>query len=72
MIDTAARATRGVQIPNRKATRAYIIKLFKNNLTNLRNRIKVCDLLLDEGCNSLSLDCYDWTCVLNLRRVAGK
>jgi len=57
MIDTAARATRGVQIPNWKATQAYIIKLFKNNLTNLWNRIKVCDLLLDEGYDSLSLDC---------------
>jgi hypothetical protein len=41
MIDIAARATRGVKLPTRQATRAYIIQLFKKNLTNLRNRINV-------------------------------
>ena len=41
MIDVAARATWGVEIPSRKATRAYIISLFKKNLANLRDRINV-------------------------------
>lgn len=44
MITVAARATRGVVIPTTKATRAYIIKLFGKNLTNLRERINVSDL----------------------------
>ena len=42
MIDIAARATRGVKLPTRHATRAHIIQLFKKNLTNLRNCINVC------------------------------
>lgn len=41
MIDIAARATHGITIPNRKATRKYIIELFKKNLTDLRNRLAV-------------------------------
>ena len=41
MIDIAARATRGVKLPTRQATRAHIIQLFKKNLTNLRNHINV-------------------------------
>ncbi|KAH9015806.1 hypothetical protein EDB85DRAFT_1875506, partial [Lactarius pseudohatsudake] len=44
MISVAARATRGVVIPTAKATRAYIIKLFKKNLIYLRERINVSDL----------------------------
>ena len=42
MIGIAARATNGVKIPNCKATWQAIIELFKQNLTNLRNRVKVC------------------------------
>ncbi|KAH9041467.1 hypothetical protein EDB83DRAFT_2178396, partial [Lactarius deliciosus] len=41
LISVAARATRGVAIPTAKATRAYIIKLFKKNLIYLRERINV-------------------------------
>ncbi|KAF8960961.1 hypothetical protein BDZ97DRAFT_1665051, partial [Flammula alnicola] len=41
MIDIAARATHGVTLPNRKATRKHIIQLFKKNLTGLRERLKV-------------------------------
>ena len=44
MIAVAARSTRGVVVPTGKATRAYIIKLFKRNLTHLRDRINVGDL----------------------------
>jgi hypothetical protein len=42
MISVAARATHGVKIPGRKATRAAIIKLFKTNLYELRMRFAVC------------------------------
>ncbi|KAF8957688.1 hypothetical protein BDZ97DRAFT_1669493 [Flammula alnicola] len=41
MIDIAARGTKGVKIPNRKATRKHIINLFKKNLDNLRIKITV-------------------------------
>jgi hypothetical protein len=41
MIDVAARATKGVEIPNRKASRKHIIELFKKNLDNLRLKITV-------------------------------
>lgn len=41
MISVAARATHGVTIPNRKATRKYIIDLFKKNLADLRSRLAV-------------------------------
>ena len=44
MIAVAARSTRGVVVPTGKATRAYIIKLFKKNLTHLRQRINVSEL----------------------------
>ncbi|KAH8995568.1 hypothetical protein EDB86DRAFT_2922104 [Lactarius hatsudake] len=44
MISVAARATRGVAIPTAKATRTYIIKLFKKNLIYLWERINVSDL----------------------------
>lgn len=46
MIDIASRATNGVRIPNRKATRKAIVELFKQNLTKLRNRVTVCAALL--------------------------
>ncbi|KZP09480.1 hypothetical protein FIBSPDRAFT_759939, partial [Athelia psychrophila] len=42
MIDVAARAVNGVVIPNRKATRAEIIDLFKCQLTRLKERLTVC------------------------------
>ncbi|KAG1804864.1 uncharacterized protein HD556DRAFT_1189375, partial [Suillus plorans] len=41
MIDVAARATNGVKIPGRKATRAQIVRMFKAHLTGLRNRLNV-------------------------------
>ncbi|KAJ7808037.1 hypothetical protein B0H14DRAFT_2380921, partial [Mycena olivaceomarginata] len=41
MIDIAGRATNGVKIPGRKATRQEIIDLFKKQMENLRVRINV-------------------------------
>ncbi len=41
MIDIASRATDGVFIPGRKATRKHIIDLFETNLKNLRERLSV-------------------------------
>jgi hypothetical protein len=38
MVNIAARATNGVKIPNRKATRRAVINLFKKNLYHLRTR----------------------------------
>ncbi|KAG1888027.1 uncharacterized protein F5891DRAFT_966302 [Suillus fuscotomentosus] len=42
MIDVAARATNGVKIPGRKATRAQIMRMFKNHLTKLKATLNVC------------------------------
>ncbi|KAG1877868.1 hypothetical protein DFJ58DRAFT_644237, partial [Suillus subalutaceus] len=39
MIDVAARATNGVKIPGRKATRAEIMRMFKNHLTKLKEKL---------------------------------
>jgi hypothetical protein len=41
MIDVAARATNGVKIPGRKATRAEIMRIFKNHLTKLKTTLNV-------------------------------
>jgi hypothetical protein len=41
MIDVAARATNGVKIPGRKATRVEIIRIFKNHLTKLKKTLNV-------------------------------
>ena len=41
MINTAARATSGVKIPNRRQTRQAIIDTFKEQLTALRVRLTV-------------------------------
>lgn len=41
MIDIAARATKDINIPNRKATRKHIIEVFKKNLDQLRIRFSV-------------------------------
>ncbi|KIK32049.1 hypothetical protein CY34DRAFT_102325, partial [Suillus luteus UH-Slu-Lm8-n1] len=49
MVDIASRATNGVKIPGRKATRAEIMRMFKNHLTRLRNTLNVS--------NGLSIDC---------------
>ncbi|KAG2346964.1 hypothetical protein BDR05DRAFT_877854 [Suillus weaverae] len=47
MIDVASRATNGVKIPNRRATRAEIMRIFKNHLTRLRTTLNVsCNLVL--------------------------
>ncbi|KAG1818931.1 hypothetical protein EV424DRAFT_1323542, partial [Suillus variegatus] len=45
MIDVASRATQGVKIPGRKATRAEIIRVFKNHLTKLKKKLNVCTIL---------------------------
>ena len=41
MIDVASRATNGVKIPGRKATRAKIKRTFKKHLTELKSRLNV-------------------------------
>jgi hypothetical protein len=41
MIDVAARATDGVQIPGRKATRTEIMNLFKEQMSRLKERLNV-------------------------------
>ena len=41
MIDVASRATKGVKIPGRKATRAEIIRTFKDHLTKLKAKLNV-------------------------------
>ncbi|KAG2048929.1 hypothetical protein BDR06DRAFT_894558, partial [Suillus hirtellus] len=45
MIDVASRATQGVKIPGRKATRAEIMHIFKNHLTKLKKKLNVCTIL---------------------------
>lgn len=45
MIDVASRATNGVKIPGRKVTRAEIMRMFKNHLTRLRNKLNVSHVL---------------------------
>ena len=45
MIDVASRSKNGVTVPDRKATRAYIIELFKKNMASLKERL-VCILIL--------------------------
>jgi hypothetical protein len=58
MISVAARATHGVTIPNRKATRNYIMDLFQKNLTNLRSTLTVtiCHLDIYFSLTSVSLE----------------
>jgi hypothetical protein len=46
MIDVASRATNGVNIPNRKATREEILDMFKNQMSRLKERLNVCQILL--------------------------
>ncbi|KAI0264290.1 hypothetical protein BGY98DRAFT_890875, partial [Russula aff. rugulosa BPL654] len=41
LIDVASCATSGINIPGRKATRAEIIRMFKNHLTMLKAQLKV-------------------------------
>ncbi|KAJ7730111.1 hypothetical protein DFH07DRAFT_756442, partial [Mycena maculata] len=41
MIDIAARATQGVNLPNREQTREAIIKLFHDQMTKLKIRLHV-------------------------------
>jgi hypothetical protein len=38
----ALRATKGVKIPGRKATRAEIVRMFKDHLTKLKENSNVC------------------------------
>ena len=42
MIDIASRATNGVKIPGQKATRAQIMRMFKDHLTRLKAQLNVC------------------------------
>ncbi|KAF9031027.1 hypothetical protein BJ165DRAFT_1339297 [Panaeolus papilionaceus] len=41
MINLAARATKGVQLPSRKQTRAEILRMFKEQMTALSERLNV-------------------------------
>jgi hypothetical protein len=42
MINIAARATNGITIPNRKATRDEIMDLFNTQMIHLKTRFSVC------------------------------
>ena len=46
MIDVASCTTNGVKIPGQKATRAEIMRMFKNHLTTLKSQLNVRVLLL--------------------------
>ena len=41
MIGIAARASKGITIPNRKATQDEVINMFKTQMTHLKNHFKV-------------------------------
>jgi hypothetical protein len=41
MVHVASRATRGVQIPNRKQTRDEILSIFKTQMNKLKERLNV-------------------------------
>jgi hypothetical protein len=41
MINVASRATKSVTIPGRKATRAEIIRMFKDHISRLKTRLNV-------------------------------
>jgi hypothetical protein len=41
MVDIAARATNGVKIPGRKATRTEIMRMFKDHWTKLKKKLNV-------------------------------
>lgn len=41
MISIAARATRGIKIPDRKQTQKEIIAIFKKQMTALKERLNV-------------------------------
>ena len=60
MINVASRATNGVKIPGRKATRAEIMRMFKDHLTKLKSTLHVC----------LHFFSYDQQFVLNISHVA--
>ena len=47
MIETAARATNGVKIPNGRETRQVVINTFKEQLTALRARLTVRSILVN-------------------------
>jgi hypothetical protein len=42
LIDVASRATNGINLPGRKATRAEVMRLFKNHLMTLKAQLNVC------------------------------
>ena len=46
MIEVASRATNGVNIPNRKCTREEILDMFKNQMSRLKERLNVRQILL--------------------------
>jgi hypothetical protein len=49
MVDVAARSSNGVKIPGKKATRAEIMRTFKNHLTRLTNTLNVSNHLSNFG-----------------------
>jgi hypothetical protein len=46
MMEIAARAIRGVKLLSRKQTRKEIMRIFKEQMTGLRERLNVCTHLL--------------------------
>lgn len=55
MVDVAARATNGVKIPGRKATRTEIMRMFKNHLTRVREKLNS-----DAVCGAINTTCDAW------------
>lgn len=47
MIDIAARAPNGVNLPGTKITRQAIISLFLTNLAALKERLNVCTIFIE-------------------------
>ncbi|KAG2032383.1 hypothetical protein BDR03DRAFT_874095 [Suillus americanus] len=45
MVDVASCATQGIKIPGQKATRAEIMRMFKNHLTQLKKKLNVSTIL---------------------------
>ena len=60
MIHTAARATNGVKIPDRRQTRQAIIDKFKQQLTALRDRLNVWEI---------PYHCHHWLISIVLRVI---
>jgi hypothetical protein len=66
MVEVASRATNGVNIPNRKSTREEILDMFKNQMSRLKERLNVRQMLL------LTLSRYTQITLIQSPAVAGE